>query len=56
MGVGSEVYGSVMADRRGIGIELKTSYYRQALKNIRSAATGAIENNQEILSLDQETG
>lgn len=34
MGVGSEVFQSVRAGRRGIGIELKPSYYRQALKNL----------------------
>jgi len=37
MGVGSEVYGAVRAERRGIGIELKASYYAQALKNVRAA-------------------
>lgn len=36
MGVGSEVYGAVRAGRRGIGIELKPSYYRQAVKNIET--------------------
>lgn len=34
MGVGSEVYGAVMNGRRGIGIELKPSYYAQAVKNL----------------------
>ena len=34
MGVGSEVYGSVLNGRRAIGIELKESYYRQALRNL----------------------
>jgi len=33
MGIGSEVYGAVSNGRRGIGIELKPSYYRQAVKN-----------------------
>ena len=33
-GVGSEVYGAVMNGRRGLGIELKPSYYRQAVKNL----------------------
>lgn len=37
MGVGSEVYGAVINNRRGIGIELKDSYYRQAVKNVESA-------------------
>lgn len=36
MGVGSEVCGALMNGRRGIGMELKPSYYRQAIKNIES--------------------
>jgi DNA modification methylase len=38
MGVGSEVYGAVNAGRRGVGIELKPSYYRQAQRNLASIA------------------
>jgi DNA modification methylase len=34
MGIGSEVYGAVEMGRKGIGIELKPSYYRQAVKNL----------------------
>ena len=34
MGVGSEVYGAVSLGRKGIGFELKSSYYRQAVKNL----------------------
>jgi DNA modification methylase len=41
MGVGSEVYGAVMAGRRGIGCELKASYYRQAVKNLAEAGNQA---------------
>jgi DNA modification methylase len=37
MGVGSEVYGAVIQKRLGIGIELKNSYYRQAVKNMELA-------------------
>ena len=37
MGVGSEVYGAVANGRRGIGIELKATYYRQAKKNVALA-------------------
>lgn len=33
MGVGSEVFGALELGRKGIGIELKSSYYKQALKN-----------------------
>lgn len=39
-GVGSEVYSPVLLGRRGIGIELKPSYYRQAVKNVEAAAAG----------------
>lgn len=37
MGVGSEVYGAVLAGRRGLGIELKPSYYSQAKRNLEAA-------------------
>ena len=36
MGVGSEVYGAVVNGRRGVGVELKESYYRQAVRNLKS--------------------
>lgn len=36
MGVGSEVYGAVSLGRKGIGIELKPSYYYQAVKNMET--------------------
>lgn len=36
LGVGSEVYGAVSLDRKGVGIELKPSYFAQAKKNIAS--------------------
>jgi len=38
MGVGSEVFGAVTAGRRGIGIDLKESYYRQAKRNLEAIA------------------
>lgn len=37
MGVGSEVYAPVVQGRRGVGCELKPSYYRQAVKNLAAA-------------------
>lgn len=37
MGVGSEVYGAVINGRRGIGVELKPSYYKQAVRNLAEA-------------------
>lgn len=36
MGVGSEVYCAVKHGRKAIGAELKSSYYRQAVRNIQS--------------------
>lgn len=37
MGIGSEVYQAVKMGRKGIGFELKESYYQMAKKNIESA-------------------
>ena len=34
MGVGSEIYSAVANSRKGIGVELKASYFRQAVKNL----------------------
>jgi DNA modification methylase len=37
MGVGSEVYGAVLNGRKAIGVELKPSYYKQAVRNLQMA-------------------
>lgn len=42
MGVGSECYGAVINGRRAIGIELKASYYRQAVRNMAAAARESV--------------
>lgn len=44
MGVGSEVYSPVSMGRYGIGIELKESYYKQAIKNLKVANERFKEN------------
>jgi hypothetical protein len=36
MGVGSEVYSPVSMGRNAIGIELKESYYKQAIMNLET--------------------
>ena len=46
MGVGSEVYGAITSGRKGIGIELKPSYYRQSIKNVQVAYAGAKDAQQ----------
>lgn len=48
MGVGSEVYAAVLNRRFGIGIELKPSYYRQAVKNLEALKS---EAKQDELAL-----
>jgi DNA modification methylase len=53
-GVGSEVYGAVCQGRRGVGIELKTSYYRQAVKNLATAKRG-MQTDQMALILGEST-
>jgi len=35
MGVGSEVYGALINQRKAIGVELKPSYFKQAVKNMK---------------------
>ena len=42
-GVGSEIYSAVINSRRGIGIELKKSYYRQMVKNLEMAGSSTVE-------------
>ena len=34
LGIGSEVWGAVTMGRKGIGIELKPSYFAQAKRNL----------------------
>jgi DNA modification methylase len=47
MGVGSEVYSPVSLGRKAIGIELKDSYYKQAVLNLKEAKNRfATEDNQ----------
>ena len=53
MGVGSEVYSAVCAGRRGIGMELKASYYRQAEKNVQAAHSGKRAEEQQDIFADE---
>lgn len=54
LGVGSEVYGAVRQGRRGIGIELKASYYRQACRNVAAAAKAGIAEELPIFAVDYD--
>jgi DNA modification methylase len=51
MGVGSEVFSPVSLGRKAIGIELKNSYFKQAIQNMEACKSRFIETNQlSILS------
>jgi DNA modification methylase len=43
MGIGSEVYSAVELGRKGLGIELKESYFRQSAKNLDSLNVVTLE-------------
>lgn len=46
MGVGSEVYGPVRLGRKAIGVELKESYFKQAVKNLKECSPVFNVSNQ----------
>lgn len=48
MGVGSEVFSAVANGRKGIGVELKESYFNQAVKNMKYANEYNVERVSNI--------
>lgn len=54
MGVGSEVYVAIKNRRKAIGVELKESYYRQALRNVKEAMKKSMSGFN--LKLNQSNG
>ena len=48
MGIGSEVYAAVEMGRKGIGIELKPSYFSQAVKNMKSVGSRSTSILDEV--------
>jgi DNA modification methylase len=50
LGVGSEVYQAVRMGRRGVGVELKPTYFRQARRNVAEALKESPE--QAVLPLE----
>ena len=56
MGVGSEVCGALANGRKALGMELKPSYYRQALKNIAETVKngGWSENAMDVLPFESD--
>ena len=53
MGVGSEVFSPVSMGRKAIGIELKDSYFKQAILNCKEAEKRFKESVKQISLLDQ---
>jgi hypothetical protein len=47
MGVGSEVYSPVSLGRKAIGIELKDSYFKQAILNLKESKNRFKDKVQE---------
>ena len=53
-GVGSEVFAAVRTGRKGIGIELKPSYYRQSVKNLATCQPDVEDNEQSVMQFTGE--
>jgi DNA modification methylase len=50
MGVGSEVYSAVKLGRKGVGVELKPSYYKQALLNLTTEIDADSDDQPELFT------
>ncbi len=48
MGVGSEVYSPVSLGRKAIGVELKDSYFKQAIRNMEAMKPRFVENEKQL--------
>jgi DNA modification methylase len=52
-GVGSEIYGAVANGRRGLGVELKTTYFRQAKLNLAQALKEAPKETGSLFPAEE---
>lgn len=53
LGVGSEAYGAIINGRKAIGIELKDTYFMQAVKNCEAASKGVAIEEPMLFSADE---
>lgn len=51
MGVGSECFGALANDRRAIGIELKSAYYKQAVRNLHDVKVDRHDRQMHIMDV-----
>ena len=56
MGIGSEGYCALSAGRKFVGIELKESYYKQAVKNLQSVTEAKQQSLFGLSSFDMQVG
>jgi DNA modification methylase len=54
MGVGSEVYGAVLNGRKGIGCELKPTYFEQSARNLEIIDYSIIDGQKTLFDGDAE--
>lgn len=55
MGVGSEVYGAVINGRKGIGVELKNTYFKQSILNLENIDYSILDDGPTLFSNQSET-
>jgi DNA modification methylase len=56
MGVGSECYGAVRLGRRAVGMELKPSYYKQAVRNVAAAENDIVGDQSMMFHQEEKAG
>lgn len=56
MGVGSECYGALLNNRKAIGIELKSSYYKQAVRNLADVSANEDDRQISMFAKDESEG
>jgi DNA modification methylase len=54
MGVGSEVYGAVLNGRKGIGCELKPTYYDQSCRNLADIDYSILDGQKTLFENEDE--
>jgi DNA modification methylase len=52
MGIGTEVFSAVSMGRKAIGVELKDSYFKQAIINVQEAEKRFKEKSEQLSMFD----